>query len=237
MFYYVRLSERECRDPQEMRAMATIRERSIEWLQTQEMNDKFEYVFRDVDNTQTHIFLNSESHNDLNELLDQDPLISYSTVEIEPLVTTLEMVKTLKSYLEVNEDFFSAGDLEELQFHRQAIDSNSTYYMARKVVCPFSPLLKQEIQDKIHLNTLRSQKAHADSREIADYNPVGKPVGILVMQATSLKEIEDHVKSCEVFVDTIVDYTQLLTLNQAMLSNQKIITKYNVGCFQEHENV
>ncbi len=236
MFYCVRLSERVCRDPQEMRAMAAIRDRSIDWLQTQEKNNKFEYVFRNFDNTQTYIFLNSESHNELNELLDQDPLISYSTLEIEPLVTTLEMVKTLKNYLDVNEKFFSPEELEELEFHRQVIEPDSTYFMARKVVAPFSPLLGQEIQDKIHLNTLRSQKAHADSREIADYNPVGKPVGILVMQAMTLEEVEEHVKGCEVFVDTTVDYTQLLTLNQAKVSNQKTIAKYNVGCFQENNN-
>lgn len=236
MFYYVRLSERVCLDPQEMRAMAAIRDRSIDWLQTQEKINKFEYVFRNFDNTETYIFLSSESHNELNELLDQDPLISYSTVEIEPLVTTLEMVKTLKNYLEVNENFFSPEELEELEFHRQVIEPESTYFMARKVVAPFSPLLKQEIQDKIHLNTLRSQKAHADSREIADYNPVGKPVGILVMQAMTLEEVEEHVKGCEVFVDTTVDYTQLLTLNQAKVSNQKTIAKYNVGCFQENNN-
>lgn len=232
MFYYVRLSERVCRDPQEMRAMAVIRDLSIDWLQTQEKDNKFEYVFRNFDNTETYIFLNFESHNELNELLDQDPLISYSTLQIEPLVTTLEMVKTLKNYLEVNEDFFSPEDIEELKFHRRTIEPESTYFMARKVVAPFSPLLGQEIQDKIHLNTLRSQKAHADSREIADYNPVGKPVGILVMQATTLKEVEEHVMGCEVFVDTTVEYTQLLTLNQAKITNQRTIAKYNVGCFQ-----
>src|SRR5256885_8056161 len=191
MFYYVHLSERQCNDPQEMRAMANIRAQSIDWLQRQQEQSRFEYAFRDIKNTHTYIFLNSESHSKLNRLLDQDPLISYSYVEIEPILTTLEMVETLKDYLEVDADYFTSQELEELKFHRRAIDPNSTYFMARKIVAPFNPLLDKGTQDKIHLNTLRSQKAHADQREIADYNPVGKPVGILVMQASTLEEVDE----------------------------------------------
>jgi muconolactone delta-isomerase len=233
MFYYVHLTERPCGDPQEERAMAGIRAQSITWLQLQYQQGKFEYVFKDSRNTNTYIFLNAQSHSELNELLDQDPLISYCYVEIEPLLTTFEMVDTLTRYLGTEEDYFTAQELEELKFHREAIDPDSTYFMARKVVKPFSPLLDKETQDRIHLNTLRSQKAHTDAREVADYNPVGKPVGILIMQAKTQEEVEEHVRACEVFVDTTVEYVRLLTLNKALDVNQTIVEKYSVGCFKE----
>ena len=233
MLYYIHLTERQCGDPQEVRAMAAIRNQSIYWLQDQYQQGKFEYVFRDSSNTNTYIFLNAQSHTGLNELLDQDPLISYCHIEIEPLLTTFEMVDTLRRYLGASENYFTSQELEELKFHHKAIDPDSTYFMARKVVKPFSPLLDKETQDRIHLNTLRSQKAHTDEREIADYNPVGKPVGILIMQAKTQEEVEEHVRDCEVFIDTTVEYIQLLTLNQAIDANQTVIERYSVGCFKE----
>jgi hypothetical protein len=229
MLFYVRLIERECRDPQECRAMARIRQRSIAWLLHMERDSRFLYAFRDVDNLVTHLFLDAATSIELHLLIDPDPLMSHCTVEIEPLLTGTEMAGALEGYLGAK--ILRPDDWKGLEFVRRPIDPDDSYYLARKVVEPFSPLLDVEDQNRIHRNTLISQRAHIDTREVADFNPVGKPVGILIMTATSEDEVRAHVCECEVYVDSAVSIQRLFTLQQADSANERILRQYLRGEF------
>lgn len=240
MHFYVKITERTCTDPQEARSMAKIRQKSLEWLQIQYSQKRFSYIFRDANSEVTHIFLNASNHVELHNLIDPDPLISYSKVEIEPLLTTVEMVKCLQGYLKENSSAFSEipvvtnKDFDEISFPVKEIETHGTYFLARKTVLPFNPLLTLDEQNCIHFNTLLAQKAHFDPREIADYNPVGKPVGLLIMKAQDINEVQAHVKECEVYVDSSVEYFELLTLEQASQKNLSIVESFNVGSFRNH---
>lgn len=229
MHFYIELKEREVSDPQEARAMSVIREQSIRWLQTNLEKGIFSMVFRDFDNSTTHIFLESNSSRQLHSQIDPDPLISHAHVSIEPLLTPLEMAEELQSYL--NATLLDEKDLEELKFSPPNVSQNGSYFLARKEVLPFSPLLSVATQRRIHENTLLAQKAHIDPREVADFNPIGKAVGILIMSANSEEEVLSHVRSCEVFVDTSVRITKLLTLKQAYEANAERLKALNPGVF------
>lgn len=236
MHYYAKFVERPCADAQEIRQMALIRRASISWLTDQLNRGAFKYVFRDEAGTTTHIFVDAPNHQALHDLLDPDPLISYCYVDIEPLLLPTESAKSLEVYL--NTQVLSAEDWDELQFeNRPAVDDDGEYYLARKTIKPFSPLLTQQDQNRIHLNTLNSQTAHADEREIVDYNPVGKPVGILIMKAASKDEVLEHVTDCDVFIDSLVEITRLHTLKQAHEHNNKMLSRYMIGQFRQTESL
>jgi muconolactone delta-isomerase len=232
VLYYAKLTERTCVDAQEARQMALIRRKSLSWLKEQMEKENFDFAFRSEDNDVTHIFLDAPDHVSLHDLLDPDPLISYCYVDIEPLLKPVESAKALEIYLSIR--VLSNIDWNELAFeNRSSVEPDGVYYLARKTIKPFSPLLSLADQDRIHKNTLISQTAHADMREIVDYNPVGKPVGILVMKANSAEEVYDHVSNCEVYVDSNVEITRLLTLDQATISNEGILSKYLIGEFNK----
>ena len=232
MFFYIKLTERACEDPQEARAFAAIREKSLLWLREmmQFPGTGFRYAFRNKLNNTAHYFVEVKNNHALHELIDPDPIISYCYIDIEPLLTAQEMVDSLQLYLK--EQMITEEDHFELTFPVRQLSNDLTYFLARKVVMPFSPLLTVEEQNKIHYNTLLAQTAHLDEREIIDYNPACKPVGLLVMQAENEQEVLEHVKNCEVFVDTRVHIEELLTVENALLHNQQIIEYYKVGCLK-----
>lgn len=230
MLYYAKYIERESIDPQEARAMAIIREASLNWLASVEDDLRLQYVFRGHDNRSTHYFIDADSHVSLHEVLDRDPLSMHCRIEFEPLLTTLAMATALEAYL--GSEVLSAEDHRELEFPRRKISADGKYFLAIKTVAPFSPLLNQISQDTIHYNTLISQTAHKDDREIADFNPVAKPVGILIMRAESEEEVREHVRNCQVFVDTTVHIERLLTVSQAQVENALFLSEMLVGGFQ-----
>lgn len=229
MLYYAKYFEKTSGDPQEARAMAVIRDASLNWLTQVQTDPRIQYVFRGQDNRSTHYFLNADSHESLHELLDQDPLSMHSQIEFDPLLTTLEMATALEAYL--NSNVLSGEDRKELEFPKKEILPDGKYFLAIKVVAPFSALLSQAAQDTIHYNTLISQTAHKDDREIADFNPVAKPIGILIMRAKSEAEVLEHVENCQVFVDTTVHIQQLLTIRQALTQNGALLERFMVGGF------
>lgn len=233
--FFVTLVERESLDPQEARAMVGIRAKSLSWLAAGVDSGRLRYAFRDELNTTSYLVVEASSHTQLHRLLDPDPLISHCMVSVEPVLRTVDMVRELVDYLDTEQDRsqLTGEDWEELEGHgTKAIDDDALYYLAVKKVRPFSPLLPLKQQDEIHRNTLIAQSAHLDERELLDLNPVGKPIGILVMQAASRDEVEAHVASCEVYVDTIVSYTRLLTIKQAINHNEVEGSKYFVGCIR-----
>jgi len=209
--------------------MAVIRSRSIKYLDEVLHTGRLLYAFRSVSNFETHLFLDATSARDMHELLDGDPLISHCSLVIEPLLTGTEMAGALQDYL--REEILRAEDWVGLEFTRTPLDPDGTYFLARKVVRPFSPLLSIEDQNRIHRNTLISQRAHTDSREVADFNPVGKAVGILIMRAESEEEVRSHVSGCEVYVDSAVTIDRVLTLKQAQESNMALLATLMRGEF------
>jgi muconolactone delta-isomerase len=229
MLYYARYIERASSDPQEARAMAVIRNASLNWLAGVKDDPRIQYVFRGEDNRSTHYFIDADSHDSLHELLDHDPLSMHCQIEFDPLLTTLAMATLLETYLDTK--VLTGDDRRELEFPKKEILPNETYFLAIKVVAPFSPLLNQATQDAIHYNTLISQTTHKDEREIADFNPVAKPVGILIMQAKSKQEVLEHVQDCQVFVDTTVRIERLLTVSQALAQNAGQLSEMMVGGF------
>jgi len=229
MLHYIHLTERKCNDPQEVRAMAHLRKKSLEWLSKQYAIGKFLYVFKSADNYNTHLFVECGNHFELHQLLDANPIISYCHIKIEPLISPIESATSLEKYL--GKDILTSKELSDLEFDHRIFDENAKYILVHKEVMPFSPLLSLEIQDKIHYNTLVSQKAHGDDRELVDYNPVARSVGILIIKANTLQEAIDHVADCEVYIDTTVNCTELMSLQQALIHNELIINNFNVGCF------
>lgn len=232
MLYYLHSVEREPSDPQEERALLGLQLRSISWLEVAADDPRIRFAFRGERNASTHLFLDATSHLDLHELVDADPLASYSTVALEPVLTPVEMAQALERYL--GHQVLAPTDWKELSAlsSGRALDPTETLFLARKLVRPFSPLLSQHDQDIIHHNTLISQKAHMDPREVADFNPVGKPVGILIMRAGSVEEVLAHVSDCEVFVDSQVTIERLLTLPQARQNAEEKLERLSVGGFR-----
>ncbi|MEO8649846.1 MAG: hypothetical protein ABI539_11835 [Acidobacteriota bacterium] len=230
MLYYAKYIERSANDPQENRAMAVIREASLNWLSEVKGDPRIQYVFRGQDNRSTHYFLQADSHGQLHDLLDRDPLSMHCRIEFDPLLTTLEMADALEVYLD--DRVLSTEDRRQLDFPKKEIYDDETYFLAMKVVVPFSPLLRQTVQDTIHFNTLISQTAHTDDREIADFNPVAKPIGILIMKAESEAEVLAHVQSCQVYVDTTVEIQRLLTIPQAINDNNALLERLMCGGFR-----
>lgn len=230
MLFYVRSTERRPADPQEERALLSLQRQSLDWLDRVSDDARVRYAFRGENNASTHLFLNTPNHLDLHEFIDADPLASYAAVDVEPLLTPVEMAQALERYLGKN--VLAPADWEGLAFPPARIDPSATYLLARKVVAPFSPLLDRATQDIIHHNTLVSQTAHSDDREIADFNPVGKPVGILIMRADSVEEVLEHVSNCEVYVDSKVTVERLLTLLQARQHLERSAERLLVGGFR-----
>ena len=186
--FYVKSIERESRDPQEERAMALLRKKSIDWSDA-ECDLTLLYAFRSERDFTGHIFLECESHQRLQQILFSDPLALHCTLDVMPLLTSFDAMQDLQQFRQ--REILTPDDFDKLRFHKQEIDQDESHYLIVKggsaggvgTGFGFSPLLPIEDQNRIHDNTLSSQRAHFDAREVADFNPVGMPVGILIMKA------------------------------------------------------
>ncbi len=212
--------------------MARLRVSGLDWLAAQEAAGVLQLAFRDASNSCSYLLVEAVDHVALHRALDPDPLISYSEVRIEPVLRTGDMVRELTTYLGSGAPTLKDEDWRALDSHGGRVDPAGSYFLAVKEVRPFSPLLPVAEQEQIHANTLVSQRAHSDGREILDVNPVGRAVGILIMAAADEREVQEHVHQCEVFVDTTVTYTRLLTITQARESNAAILVRMLPGCMR-----
>lgn len=217
--FYVTVIERACRDPQEARAMSRLRRASLNWIKQSLSQGEITYAFRDEQRRTSHFFIRSQRHSNLYRLLDADPLISYSDVRVEPVIESSDLVDILSDQLGDDDLRFPGWKMDEIRFRPKQLDPHGCYWLAIKTVAPFSPLLSEAEQRQIHANTLVSQRAHSDPREILDVNPVGRPIGILVMEANCRQSVLDHVSGCEVFIDTNVEICALMTVEQAIAAN------------------
>lgn len=153
----------------------------------------------------------SDSHEELDYLLKRDPQFCHCETQVVPVIDTIALVDEAEDYLE--EKILTADEREDLIQHEKSIDDSKAYWLAWKEVKPFSPLLSRSVQDDIHRRTVTSQRAHTEDFEFSDDNPVGRPIGILVAEGP-LDRLREHVERCEVFPDTVVEYTELLTCAQ-----------------------
>jgi hypothetical protein len=213
MRFFVRMTERAVNDPQEFAAMLQHRLASIGYQYSlMHENGPLAYAFRDKTGTLAVLMYETETLEKIDFYLKRDPGWQYSETDVMPVVSTEALVREAQDYL--GETIISEGELGEFRYERRSPCSERQYWLAYKQVKPFSPLLSLEAQNDVHRRTVIAQKAHLESLEFADDNPVGKAVGILIAEA-GFDDVKRHVESCEVFPDTQVTYTELLPLERA----------------------
>lgn len=224
MRFFVRMKERSTVDPQEFAAMLSHRLHSISYQQRLVDGGALAYSFRSESGDTSVELFEVGTLEELDVLIKSDPHFSYSDNEVVPVVGTVDMVREASSFL--GESILTESELDELRFPRKSINQDSMYWLAYKEVRAFSPLLSQEEQNDIARRTVVSQRAHHSPLEFADDNPVGKAVGILVAEGT-LEEVRAHVSNCEVYPDTEVTFTRLLTLRQSWEQAIKELKRMN----------
>jgi hypothetical protein len=212
MRFFTRMVERETHDAQEKAAMLYHRLDSIRYQLPLYQSGALAYAFRVVSGNAAVLMYDVATLQLLDLHLKRDPGWPYAHTEVVPVVSTEDLVREAQDYL--GEHLFTDEELPSLCFERRRIDSKAMYWLAYKEVRPFSPLLTEESQNDVHRRTILAQRAHFESLEFADDNPVGKAVGILVAES-ELEAVKAHVESCDVFPDTTVQYTELLPLERA----------------------
>lgn len=212
--FFVRMKERPCFDAQERAAIHRHRLAAVQYHASMLEEGHARYAFFAGEGLNEAILMYEiESHDRLDWLIKRDPLFPYTTVTVIPTITTEALVREAQDYL--GEEIFSKAELPKLTFAHKKIDPNAEYWLAWKEVLPFSPLCPVAEQDDVHRRTVIAQKGHFEDLEFSDENPVGRPVGILVAQG-SVEDMRRHVESCEVFPDTVVQYTRLYTHRQTV---------------------
>lgn len=211
--FYVRMHERRCLDAQELAAMLSHRLRALQYHEALLRDNKILFGFAAGDDCVSSILLYAVSgHEELDWLIKRDPHFAYTACDVVPVVTTEALVREAQDFL--GEHIFPAEELPKLNFPTKLIRPDGEYWLAWKEVSPFSPLCSEEVQNDVHRRTILAQRGHFENLEFADYNPVGRPVGILIGEG-ELKGIREHVETCDVFPDTRVEYTRLWTHKQA----------------------
>ncbi len=212
MRLFTKMVERLNLDAQERRHMIRHRLDSIEYKTKLLQEGIAAYAFHSVD-LATSFTMFDVGELELADLkIKRDPLFGHCHNTIVPCVSTEALVREAQDYL--GEEIFSSDSLEGLNFPKKPIREDKEYWLAWKIVPPFSPLLTLEEQNDVHRRTVLAQEGHFDDMEFADDNPVGMPVGILISEA-SLESTQKHIEDCDVFPDTVVEYTRLLTLAQS----------------------
>ncbi|PAD07431.1 hypothetical protein CHH78_20065 [Shouchella clausii] len=213
MRFHVKITEFKCENSQEEIAILHHRLKSIEYLTKLIETKQAEFVFKSEDLRTTLLVINAETFEEADRTLKADPLFPYSRLTVTPVTTTAEMVEEAQDYL--GEQILSPAEIAHLVPPPVEIDDNQTYIFAVKTQAAFNPLVTKKEYDEILRKTLRSQRLHADQKEIADYNPVGIPDGYLYLQISSIEEARSHVAKAEIYPYTIVDIQKIFTIKQA----------------------
>jgi hypothetical protein len=221
MRFFTRITERECRDTQELAAMLRHRLNGIAYKAQLLREGDLAYAFFTQPANEAILMYEVDSVDRLDLLIKRDPQFAYAHVETMPTIQTEALLREAQDYL--GENIIPEEELPEYNHARKQIEDDATYYLAWKEVPPFSPLLSIEEQNDVHRRTIQAQMIHFQEIEFADDNPAGRPVGILIAQA-GLDEVRRHVETCEVYPDTIVRYTHLLTLPVAWRETVKSLT-------------
>jgi muconolactone delta-isomerase len=217
MRFFVRVDERETRDPQEEVAMIRHRLNSIQYLMKLLQDQTLEYAFRSDDNRSTMMLVRADSLEDLDRIIKADPAFPYSEVDVMPVVSTPTMVREIQDYL--GEQILTEEELAELEPTPVDIDPNGNYFLTTKTQLAFSALLPEEEQRDIYRRTVIAQRRHNSPIEVSDYNPVGKAWGILIAKCERIDEVQRHVEMAEIYPDTKVETSHIQTLQQSWRSS------------------
>jgi muconolactone delta-isomerase len=212
--FHVSAAEFETRTKEEADAIIKHRVKSIEYFKNLQEKGVTEFVFKSECMKETYLVINANSLEEADVLLKRDPLFPYSRLIVTPVTTTAEMVEEAQDYL--GEEILTSFEIAHLVPPPVKIDDRKTYIQATKALAAFNPLVSEEEYKEILRKTLRSQRLHADEKEIADYNPVGVPDGYLYLQISSVEEAREHVAKAEIYPYTVVNFRKLLTLNQTL---------------------
>jgi hypothetical protein len=207
------MKERTLNDAQELSAMLVHRLDSIRYqLELLSVDGPLAYAFRTKEGNMAVLMYETDTPEKADLYLKRDPGWPFAETEVLPVVSTTALIREAQEFL--GETIIEESELASFHYERRGIDPLKEYWLAYKEVKPFSPLLSVEAQNDVHRRTIIAQKAHLESFEFADDNPVGKAVGILVAEA-AFDRVRRHVESCEVFPDTVVTYMELLPLKRA----------------------
>ncbi|PSR22671.1 MAG: hypothetical protein C7B47_16445 [Sulfobacillus thermosulfidooxidans] len=214
MKFFVKALEPEFSDSREVAAMRDIRRASLDYLARLEDTRLVDLVFKSSDWKSTILVAETDSLEELDRLIKRDPLFPYVRYNVKPVTFTREMVDELEDYL--GETVLTEAEKAALTPRPLRIKPDGQmYYLVEKDLHPFSPLMSEEEIRDVYRATLVSQRLHASTKEVVDYNPVGIPHGYLIMEAGSESEVFEHLSSVPIFKYTTVTVTRLLTMNQA----------------------
>lgn len=214
MRFFIRMTERECRDAQERSALLRHRLNAIRYQQALLDQKRAHYAFYPQGKPEAYLMYMVDSLVELDFLIKRDPYFPYTRVTVTPVINTEALVIEAQDYLGV--DHFSKDEIASgiLDCGIQPIDPDAEYWMAWKEVPPFSPLLGEAEQNDVHYRTIVAQEGHFNDIEFADDNPVGMQVGLALAKGP-LAAFQAVVEVCPVYPDTRVEYTRLLTLKMA----------------------
>ncbi|MBK3734256.1 hypothetical protein GAY29_14285 [Azospirillum brasilense] len=216
MRFFVTVTENVTSSPTERAAMIQHRMKSLDYQQGLLNAGSLGYAFRSVDCQTGYLLYKADTLEQVDEIIKADPQWVFCSVEVMPVTTTTAMVKEM--YRSFGPQLLGAplsdSDLQKFEADEEAIDPDGNYSMAAKALAAVSPLASQDVQNDLWVRTLQSQKMHFNPIEFCDHNPVGKPWGILVGKC-DVPAIQTHVASTPIYPDTVVTYTELLTLKKA----------------------
>ena len=221
MLFFVEMLERSPADPQEYASMLRHRIYSIRYQKEFLEKGELYYAFRSEDGDRAILMYDVDTLERLDWIIKRDPQFSYTETIVTPVVSSKALVIEAEDF--IGESILSKKEIDELDIPKRAIHDDATYWLAYKVVHPYSPLLSIEEQRDIDRRTILAQRGHYENLEFADHNPVGRPIGILIAEG-EFENVKSHVESCAVFPDTTVEYTRLLSLTRAEIySNSELI--------------
>lgn len=224
MRLFIEMIERETVDPQEKVAMLKHRLASCKYQLDLIKEGKLIYSFKSKEGNKTFMGVEVSSFEELDYLIKADPLFPYSYVNSLPVIPLKHLVEEIHNY--IGEVIMSDEEVEKLE-HPPTLKKQpgESYFFAKKVVKPFSPLLSEEEQKDIARRTVLAQAYHWTELEVYDENPVGQPVGLLIAKAKTAEEVISHVSECEVYPDTEMDVIPLDELEECIKATENQLQK------------
>lgn len=220
MLFFVEMAERSSSDPQERAAMIRHRILSIRYQKQFLESGELYYAFRTEEGSSAILMYEVDTLERLDWIIKRDPQFSYTNTTVTPVISSRALVVEAEDF--IGESILTKEEIDDLDAPKKPIRDDAIYWLAYKVVRPYSPLLPIEDQRDIDRRTILAQKGHFENLEFADHNPVGRPIGILIAEG-EFENVKSHVESCEVFPDTSVQYTKLKSLTSAeILANDEL---------------
>jgi hypothetical protein len=224
MRFFIEMEERKTHDPQELVAMLRHRVASCQYQLKLIEDEKIIYSFKSRDGLKSFLGIESSSFSEVDRIIKLDPLFAYSTITTTPVIPLRDLVEEIQDY--IGEVIMDPEECDKLSSPPTTEKKpNEKYFLARKIVKPFSPLLSEEEQKDVARRTVLAQAYHWSEMEVYDENPLGQPVGILIAKAQSAQEVVDHVSECEVYPDTEMEMIELCELQETIIEAEIQLNK------------